>query len=75
MGEDKRSMGSISNALIADTDQATWENLTSSFDVPEGTDFLVVSVRARIEGPESLLPNPSGNYADSLRVSFSTSAR
>jgi hypothetical protein len=75
VGEDKRSMGSISNALIADTDQATWENLTSSFDVPEGTDFLVVSVRARIEGPESLLPNPSGNYADSLRVSFSTSAR
>jgi hypothetical protein len=75
VGEDKQSMGSTSNALIADTDQATWENLTSSFVVPEGTDFLVVSVTARIEGPESLLPNPSGNYADSLRVHFSTSAR
>jgi hypothetical protein len=75
IGEDKRSIGSASNALFADTDQATWENLTSSFVVPEGTDFLVVSVTARIEGPESLLPNPSGNYADSLRVNFSTSAR
>jgi len=75
VGEDKQSMGSTSNALIADTNQATWENLTSSFVVPEGTDFLVVSVTARIEGPESLLPNPSGNYADSLRVHFSTSAR
>ena len=75
VGEDKQSMGSTSNALIADTDQATWENLTSSFVVPEGTDFLVVSVTARIEGPESLLPNPSGNYADLLRVHFSTSAR
>ena len=75
IGQDKRSIGSASNALFADTDQATWENLTSSFVVPEGTDFLVVSVTARIEGPESLLPNPSGNYADSLRVNFSTSAR
>ena len=71
-GEDKFSLGSSTNSLIADADQETWENLTSSFVVPEGADFLVVSLTARIEGPESLLPNPSGNYADSFRVNLST---
>jgi len=74
-GQDKYSLGYSTNSLIADADHATWESLTSSFVVPEGADFLVVSLTARIEGPESLLPNPSGNYADSFRVNLSTVVR
>ena len=39
-GMDKMSMGSTSNALVTDSDQSSWERLSSEF-TPEGTDFLV----------------------------------
>ena len=70
---DKMSTGSTSNALIADSDQSSWERLSSEFIVPEGTDFLVVSLTAKIEGPQALLPNTQGNYADLLSINLTMS--
>ena len=72
-GKDKMSMGSTSNALVADSDQTSWERLSSEFIVPEGTDFLVVSLTAKMEGPQALLPNSQGNYADLLSINLTMS--
>jgi len=71
IGEDKKSLGSKSKALIADNDLKTWERLSSQFEVPQEADFLVVSLTAQITGPQALLPNPAGNYADQLSVNLS----
>ena len=72
-GVDKMFMGSTSNAMVADSDQSSWERLSSEFIVPEGTDFLVVSLTAKIEGPQALLPNTQGNYADLLSINLTMS--
>lgn len=72
-GMDKMSTGSTSNALIADSDQSSWERLASEFIVPEGTDFLVVSLTAKMEGPQALLPINHGNYADLLSINLTMS--
>ena len=72
-GMDKMSTGSTSNALVADSDQSSWERLSSEFIMPEGTDFLVVSLTAKMEGPQALLPNPQGNYADLLSINLTMS--
>lgn len=72
-GMNKMSTGFTSNALVADSDQASWERLSSEFIVPEGTDFLVVSLTAKMEGPQALLPNTQGNYADLLSINLTMS--
>tara|TARA_B100001093_G_C26735971_1_gene974466 strand:+ start:237 stop:1304 length:1068 start_codon:yes stop_codon:yes gene_type:complete len=72
-GMNKMSTGSTSNALVADSDQSSWERLSSEFIVPQGTDFLVVSLTARMEGPHALLPNNQSNYADLLSINLTMS--
>ena len=72
-GMDKMTTGMTSNAMIADSDQFSWERLSSEFIVPEGTDFLVVSLTAKIEGTQALLPNNQGNYADLLSINLTMS--
>ena len=67
---DKNTVAVSSVSITADTDQNSWEKLGSNLDLPEGTDFLVVAISARRQGPQSLLPNSAASYADSLRVNL-----
>ncbi len=72
-GEARISLGSSSNAIVADSDLTSWERLASEFTLPEGTDFLVISLTAQVEGAQALLPHNPGNYADLLSVNFKSS--
>lgn len=70
VGMDKKELDFASTSLIADTDQFTWEKLTSEFIIPENADFLLVSLTATTEGAEALLPHQNEHYADALRVNL-----
>ncbi len=67
---DKESLGISKNTLQIDSNLETWEKVESEWLVPPGTDFLVVALSARQDGPEALLPNDSGYYADHLKINL-----
>jgi hypothetical protein len=67
-GEPNRSIGHLETSLNSDLDPITWEELNSEFEIPKGTDFLVVALNARREGSSALIPDLGGLYADQLHL-------
>jgi hypothetical protein len=64
------TIGHQTNSLESDINPNSWEELRSEFYLPEGTDFVVVSMSAQMEGSNSLLPNLEGHYADGLSINL-----
>jgi hypothetical protein len=54
-----------------DLDPSTWDELSSEMELPNDTQFVVVSLSARKTGPDSLLANASNYYADDLELYLS----
>ena len=69
-GEPNRSIGHKESRLSSDLNPATWEELNSEFEIPKGTDYLVVALNARKEGSQALLPDFGGHYADQLSLNL-----
>jgi len=67
-GEPHRSIGHQETSLNSDLNPITWEELNSEFEIPKGTDFLVVALNARREGTNALIPDLGGLYADQLHL-------
>jgi hypothetical protein len=67
-GELNRSIGHQETSLNSDLNPTTWEELNSEFEIPKGTDFLVVALNARREGTNALIPDSGGLYADQLHL-------
>lgn len=59
----------------SDVNPKTWERVESEIELPEGTDFVVVSLSAQKEGSQALLPNLSGHYADGLEIAMTVDGR
>ena len=64
------AVGRQESRLISDGNPETWEMVESEIELPEGTDFVVVALSAHKEGPQALIPDLSGHYADGLRVAM-----
>jgi len=67
-GEPHRSLGHQETSLNGDLDPITWEELNSEFEIPKGTDYLIVALNARREGTNALIPDLGGLYADQLHL-------
>ena len=65
------TIGHQTSSIESDINPSTWEELRTEFSLPEGTDFVVVSMTAQMEGSNSLLPNLEGHYADGLSIHLS----
>ena len=63
-------IGSSSEALISDNEQSTWEKIDVSFSLPEGTDYLVVSLTANKSGLGALKAHQNKFFADELELTF-----
>jgi len=55
----------------SDLDPSTWDELNSEMELPNDTQFVVVSLSAKKTGPDSLLANASNYYADDLELYLS----
>ena len=62
-------------SLNSDLNPKTWERVESEIELPEGTDFVLVSLSAQKEGSQALLPNLSGHYADGLEIAMAVDGR
>jgi hypothetical protein len=62
-------------SVTSDVNPETWERVESEIELPEGTDFVVVSLSAQKEGSQALLPNLSGHYADGLEIAMAVDGR
>ncbi len=62
------SIGHQDFFLDSDVNPSTWEELKQDFILPTGTEFVIVSMSARKEGPHALLPDIGGHYADGLSI-------
>ena len=62
-------------SVMSDLNPKTWERVESEIELPEGTDFVVVSLSAQKEGSQALLPNLSGHYADGLEIAMAVDGR
>ncbi len=54
--------------LESDLNPSTWEELKKDFTLPTGTEFVIVSMTARMDGSNVLLPSEGGHYADGLSI-------
>ena len=70
IGEDKETITTTENKMEGDLDPQTWERLESEFAIPQGTDFLVIALTASKSGPEVLLPDHVGYYADQFTLNL-----
>ena len=64
-------VGTTEQVVIGDNDQTTWEKADALFSIPEGADYLVVSIRAKKSGPSAFVANHNNLFADELELSFS----
>jgi hypothetical protein len=64
------SIGHQDFFLNSDVNPSTWEELKQDFILPTGTEFVIVSMSARKEGPHALLPDIGGHYADGLSINL-----
>jgi len=64
------SIGHQDFFLDSDVNPSTWEELKQDFILPTGTEFVIVSMSARKEGPHALLPDVGGHYADGLSINL-----
>ena len=62
-------------SLDSDLNPNTWERVESEIELPEGTDYVVVSLSAQKQGSQALLPNLSGHYADGLEIAMAVDGR
>lgn len=69
-GDKLIEVGSSSHVLNSDNDLSTWERIDTSFVVPEGTDYLVVSLTAKKYGPSALTAHMQSFFADELELTF-----
>lgn len=67
-GQPNRSIGHQETSLTGDLNPITWEELNSEYEIPQGTDFLIVALNARREGTNALIPDMAGLYADQLNL-------
>ena len=58
-------------SLESDLNPSTWEELKQDFILPNGTEFVIVSMTARMDGSHVLLPSEGGHYADGLTINIS----
>lgn len=65
-----QAIGHEANSIDSDLNPSTWEKINTDFTIPVGTEFVVVSVSARKQGSNSLLPDIGGHYADGLSVNL-----
>ena len=56
--------------LLGDNDQTTWEKADTFLTIPDGADYLVVSLRARKHGADAFSSNHNQLFADELEISF-----
>ncbi len=56
--------------IASDVNPSTWEQVHQDFILPTGTEFVIVSMSARKEGPNALLPDDGGHYADGLSLNL-----
>ena len=59
-----------SQSTLFNHDQTKWERVDSEIFIPEGTEYLIVSLSAKKYGPEALLANSQECFADDLQVNF-----
>lgn len=64
------SIGHKEFNLESDVNPSTWEQVHQDFVLPTGTEFVIVSMSARKEGSNALLPDVGGHYADGLSLSL-----
>ena len=64
------SIGHQAFFLDSDVNPSTWEELKQDFVLPTGTEFVIVSMSAKNEGPNALLPDTGGHYADGLSINL-----
>lgn len=64
------SIGYQDYSLSSDANPSTWEELKKDFVLPSGTEFVIVSMSAKKEGPNALLPDIGGHYADGLSINL-----
>ena len=69
------AVGREETRVMSDGNPATWERVESEMELPEGTDFVVVALSAHKEGPQALLPDLSGHYADDLEIAMAVEGR
>ena len=64
------SIGHQQVNLNSDLNPSTWEEVHQDFLLPNGTEFVIVSMSARKEGSSALLPDIGGHYANGLSVNI-----
>jgi hypothetical protein len=64
-------IGTISQTIVSDNDQSTWERADTNLPIPHGTDFLVVSLKAKKFGTNAFIAHQHNFFADELELSFS----
>ena len=64
------SIGHKEFNIESDVNPSTWEEIQQDFDIPTGTEFVIVSMSARKEGSNALLPDVGGHYADGLSLNL-----
>ena len=69
-GEAKKPLLRVEKSLMGDRDPRSWSQFTSEFDLPNGAEFVVVSLSAKKMGPDSLLANTSNYYCDDVVFSL-----
>ena len=63
-------IGSSAQAITSDNDQSTWEKIDTTFSLPVGTEYLVVSLAAKKSGLGALSAHKHNFFADELELSF-----
>jgi hypothetical protein len=64
------SIGHKEFNIESDVNPSTWEEIQQDFVLPTGTEFVIVSMSARKEGSNALLPDIDGHYADGLSLNL-----
>ena len=64
------SIGHKEFNIESDVNPSTWEEIQQDFVLPTGTEFVIVSMSARKEGSNALLPDVGGHYADGLSLNL-----
>ena len=64
------SIGHKQFNIESDVNPSTWEEIQQDFVLPTGTEFVIVSMSARKEGSNALLPDIGGHYADGLSLNL-----
>lgn len=71
VANEETSLVHVEKSLIGDLDPSTWSEVVSQMEIPQDTEFVVVSLSARKSGPDALLANTSSYYSDDLKLSLS----